>query len=268
MYGNHDNNYQTDSRSQELNRQTVINLMFPEQGKCYYQFKVGGTRYYVFDTTLDLGLSNMTDYKREQLNWFVAQLLENTDDEHIVMCCHIFTDNYTSMADDTEFALQMKYACEVAEAFNNRNSAFTLPWKSETKDFSGATGTVHYCIAGHAHHDLMGEYAGIPVLITTNALYNHVTPTFDLCAYDHAADTLYTNRIGNGANRILHCEQVAVSTTETLTATITGTLTWASIDTSVATVSDGTVTAVASGYSLISATNENGESEAWVIAVS
>ena len=162
----------------------------------------------------------------------------------------------------------MQDILSTAEAYNQRNAAYTLPWVSETKDFSGCSGTVHYCIAGHTHHDLFGEYAGIPVIITQNALNNHTQPTFDLIAFDHDTEILYANRIGHGANRILHCDHVAVSTTETLTATITGTLTWVSLDETVATVSDGTVTAVASGYALIAATNESGEMEGWVVAVS
>ena len=265
MFGNHDGNY----KNTALSRQTVINLMFPEQGKCYYTFKSGETRYYIFDTTTDLGLGSMTDYKKEQLNWFVAQLLENTGDEHIVIGCHVFTDNYTSTASDSDICLQMKDALAVANAYNLRIADYALPWATTTiKDFSGCTGTIHYCIAGHTHHDLLGEYAGIPVLITQNALHNYAQPTFDLVAFDHDSNTLYTNRIGNGANRILHCAWVTVSTTETLTPAITGTLTWASLDDAVATVTGGTVTAVSSGYALISAANENGEVEAWVVAVS
>lgn len=46
---------------------------------------------------------------------------------------------------------------------------------------------------------------------------------------------------------------------------LTGAITWASSDTSVATVSGGTVTVIGSGRARIVATDESGNTETWTV---
>lgn len=74
-------------------------------------------------------------------------------------------------------------------------------------------------------------------------------------------------RFGAGTDRHFHYEYEAVSGTKTLTSMLSGTLTWGSKNTSVATVSNGTVTSVASGRTLIYATDTNGDTEYWCVEV-
>lgn len=74
-------------------------------------------------------------------------------------------------------------------------------------------------------------------------------------------------RFGAGNDRHFHYEYQTVSGTKALTSMLSGALTWGSKNTSVATVSNGTVTSVASGRTLIYATDANGDTEYWCIEV-
>lgn len=90
---------------------------------------------------------------------------------------------------------------------------------------------------------------------------------FDTFSVDPYNKIIRMFRFGAGYDRILHCETNDVSTTLTLTPELTGTLTWKSVDEDIATVSSGTVTAVASGTTIIRATDETGANENWIVKV-
>ena len=74
-------------------------------------------------------------------------------------------------------------------------------------------------------------------------------------------------RFGAGVDRTFNYNPVSVSDTYTFTSELTGTLTWESNDTSVATASDGVVTAVATGRAEIKATDESGNYEIFYVDV-
>lgn len=258
-FGNHDSNY----KSTSFTGKAVTNIMFGKEGKAYYTFAYRNTRYYVFDTWLDTGIGNMTDYRKAEASWFASQLEEN-DEPNIVICFHIF---YNSSHTDSNIPAVVRNVIKTAQAYNSRNPEFVAPWNaSETHDYSQATGKVCYGLAGHLHADLIGEYDGFPVVMTTKALVNYVTPTFDLVCADWVAKKVYCDRIGVGGNRTLFFEPLTVATTETLTSSLAD-VTWASSDSTVATVTDGVVTAVTAGYTIITATDASGNAEAWNVWV-
>lgn len=92
------------------------------------------------------------------------------------------------------------------------------------------------------------------------------TATEDLwtaCVFKPNSGELDCVRFGAGADRYFHYEPIAPTT---LTARLSG-VTWSSSDTSVATVSNGVVTGVASGTSAILAKDADGNYEAWLIKV-
>lgn len=263
IIGNHDTNY----KNTTLSQQTINNLMFRGQGESYYRFEAKDVAYYVFDSGLDNNTDTITQRRAEQLDWFATALLTETK-PNVVICTHIFYATTTGVWNRATVSKMGEYMAAIAAAYNVRQN-YSAGWdNTKSYDYSGKTGKVDYIIAGHLHHDWIVQESGIPVVMTTWVLNNYTYPTFDLMAHDHDSNIVYCDRVGEGANRIMHCNQEAVTTTKTLTATITGTLTWTSDSTDVATVSDGTVTAVASGYSLITAANENGEIETWVVSVS
>lgn len=95
----------------------------------------------------------------------------------------------------------------------------------------------------------------IPTL--TRTLGTVSEQAFDVATVDANNSVVYLTRVGGGNNRIVHCGKTAVSTSVTLTSQLSGTLTWKSSDTSVATVSNGVVTKVATGVCMVSATNDS-----------
>lgn len=78
---------------------------------------------------------------------------------------------------------------------------------------------------------------------------------------------IYSHHYGAGLDRILHYDSETVSGSKTLTPSITAT-SWVSLDTSIATVSNGVVTPVANGNVMVYARAADGTREYWNLAVS
>lgn len=78
---------------------------------------------------------------------------------------------------------------------------------------------------------------------------------------------VYSHHYGAGLDRILHYDSQSVGGSTTLTPTITAT-SWASLDTSKATVNNGVVTPVASGNVMVYARAADGTREYWNLSVS
>ena len=260
IFGNHDSNY----KNTRLNGKTITNIMFSEEGSRYYSFTDRNTRYYVFDTELDTGYTQITNYRQEQLNWFAGELITNKE-EHIVLCFHICITRSSTSSPWYEHVL-LTEAISCAKAYNNKET-FTSSWASNSYDFSGTTGKIHYIIGGHTHRDFILNKYGFPVIISTRSLIDFNAPTFDLILNDYATNTVYCERVGSGANRIIHCDLVTVDGSETLSTEYAGTVTWETSDEAIVTVADGVVTAVSTGNALITAIDENGKQEAWIVAV-
>ena len=86
---------------------------------------------------------------------------------------------------------------EIGAAYNARG---TVTVNGTAHDYSTATGTVSFCIAGHTHFDHESVVRTIPVVLTTNTTAGN-TCTFDMCLVDWAAKKLYLKRVGEGADR-------------------------------------------------------------------
>lgn len=195
VLGNHDTNYQgvvssEDSSRGDLTHQTLVNLMFRENGNTYYKFKGNNTQFYVFDTGTDWE-DWMTAFKWEQIDWFAKALIAD-DAEHTVIIQHIY---YSSGTTVNNMASNIQ---AVAGAYNSRT---TLTLNGITYDFSGCTGKIACVIAGHSHYDdIITENVSVPVWLTTNMM-DGSTPTFDLCVIDYTAGKMKSVRIGTGNNR-------------------------------------------------------------------
>ena len=195
VLGNHDTNYQgvvsaDDSSRGDLTHQTLVNLMFRENGNTYYKFKGNNTQFYVFDTGIDWE-TEMNAFKWAQIDWF-AQNLISDDPEHTVIIQHIYYNSGTTV---NPMATNIQ---AVAGAYNSRSSV-TL--NGITYDFSGRTGKIACVIAGHSHFDaIVTEGVSVPVWLTTNMMDGSI-PTFDLCIIDYTAGKMKSVRIGTGENR-------------------------------------------------------------------
>ena len=109
-----------------------------------------------------------------------------------------------------------------------------------------------------------GAYTPYVPARTRNTVTQELWDAVALCPDGH---TVRMIRFGAGSDRTIHYDGVTVTTTETLTSELSGTLTWTSSDTEVATVSGGTVTAAASGRCMITAKDTSGNAEHWKIVV-
>lgn len=74
-------------------------------------------------------------------------------------------------------------------------------------------------------------------------------------------------RFGAGINRYWHYKPKEIATTESVTSMLQGTLTWTTNDNTVATVSNGIITAVSAGKCQITATDAEGNFETWAVSV-
>jgi len=83
---------------------------------------------------------------------------------------------------------------------------------------------------------------------------------FELMSFDFTNGLIDCYRIGVGYDRFIHYATITNPSTLTLSM-LTGTITWSSSDTTVATVSNGTVTKVSAGNAVIKAKAENGQEE-------
>ena len=168
--------------------------------------------------------------------------------------------------------------------------------------YTGA-GRIVAMITGHTHRDyVLLESLDVPIIVTTcdhnaNFLYNGVrdfdnlqTPrdsetideqAFDAVIYDRVNCLFHFIRIGSEADnkmnllttntqvavRSIYCTTKAVNDTVELPTYLTSGVTWESSDTSVATVSSGTVSCVGVGCVRITATDSNGEKQSFYLRV-
>jgi hypothetical protein len=149
-----------------------------------------------------------------------------------------------------------------------------------TFDFSDAVAEVLFGIGGHTHIDSINlSTAGIPIVVTDTDSYRtasedypYVVGTdqeqcFDVVTTDYTNSCARFVRIGRGVNRAVHYAVTDVSSTVPLTPIAITATGWVSGNSAIATVSDGVVTAVATGYCLITATDADGNMECWPVHV-
>lgn len=294
VFGNHDNNPYTPSNTESnwlnaLTYPTVMNLMFRENGRTYYSFDGLNTKFYVMNSGVSFikGMTNST-YSRlvsnrwPQIEWLGNALLQD-DAENSVIVMHI----YSNASNPTNwFSVETGYRAYgihdlgnnvklLVTAYNNRQS---ITLNGITYNFANCNGRVMFIHCGHTHFDYVDTTGEIPIISTTNLEGGHLVngevvydlvPTFDCCMNDIDNSALYMTRVGAGVSRIVNYSHKAVSVggSISLTCKLSGTITWQTRNSNIATVSNGTVAGVASGCVGIIATNENGEEEYWIVKV-
>lgn len=109
----------------------------------------------------------------------------------------------------------------------------------------------------------MSEYIDVVLKNARNA----EDETFDLwsvCVYKPLTNELSVIRFGGGHDRYFHVTSISPTT---VTTKLTGTITWSSSDTSVATVASGVITGVSAGRCAILAKDVTGNYECWIVEV-
>ena len=176
------------------------------------------------------------------------------------------------------------------QVWNNNNPTGASGITSAINSFISGGGTVVQ-LSGHSHVDLAFITPWMSVMFVCNKCLQANTSTTEMqkvsgyidvigsptrtegtatedcwtvCVLKPNSKELATIRFGAGIDRYFHYNPIAPTT---LTSKLTG-VTWSSSNESVATVSNGVVTGVASGTCAILAKDATGNYEAWIITVS
>lgn len=265
VFGNHDNNSNQSDATQRFDANTVYSLFFKgfeddvtwmtdTESSFYFDKAVNKTRYIFLDMGDDGVSRAFTAFAP-----FRDALLSTPSGYKIVIVAHIidygtFTTSLTQMID----------------AYNART---TVTVNSVVCDFTSASGSVVICLGGHRHYDdEIATAGGVPITVTdcdamlsvsdiTETAGTITEQAFDVVSLDYTNMIAYYERIGRNKSRIIHLTPVSASTT--LTASLSGTITWSSGDDSIATVNNGTITRVTTGTVIIKADNGT-ETENWV----
>lgn len=202
IVGNHDTNYQgyeymesgkdgtydrEESAKCALSYETIRGLWHRDKAASYFATRFDSGTYYVFNTGIDW-ITDMDEYRWEQVDWFAEKLLED-DPTNCAGLLHIPQSN-------TPF---INYITQIAEAFNAKRQ---IAVNGKTYDFSGTSGKFRFIVGGHTHKDAVNIVNSIPV-VTTKNLQAVDEYSFDLMIADYAANTLHIVRVGDGENRIV-----------------------------------------------------------------
>ena len=295
--GNHDGNYNVPSTigsvpTQDPANKLDFNAVFAlsqKQSSMLEEFATQTDMSFCFDRKdtktrfifLDGGdTGNFTDYvdadtrpmNYTSLKAFCEMLIATPAGYHIVAVPHAMKGRAYR---DVENWSSTYIIGQIVDAYNSRGS-FTLD--GTTYDFSNGSAEIVCVMAGHEHQDRMTRTPnGMPVIITdTDSWLTHsesgategtiTEQAFDVVTIDYVNEITRCVRIGRGGNRTVHYSPIiSTENAVTLTTELSGTITWDSASTGYATVSGGIVTKVANGNSVITATDEDGNSEIWVV---
>ena len=225
-----------------------------------------------------------------QIAWFADTLkldgISDPQNWNILILSHIpISSTYTTLFDN----LGCNIWKIVDDYKNKRSSSITVKGTTISYDYSGVTtACILPQIHGHNHTyevkitNIANEYHEvangetvkicIPNVLpyrTSESYKQKISMTKDSTAFcavkiDLTNSVIYAIHYGAAVDRIVHYSSVSVSSSETLTSVYSN-VAWGSDDTSIATVSNGVVTKVSAGNALVSATDQDGNKEFWVI---
>lgn len=201
VVGNNDTN--------QLPDQTIGNLV-NNGGKNYYYFQHNGNTYFVFDTGSDQNHTELTDYDREQAQWFadtVLELFNNRNLRKVFVFAHIGW--LYEIGDDLEDIYTLHPLIKEILDINNQTAYEYNAGYDGTgiKDWMG--GVLCGVFTGHIHEEKdedSDNENGEPVLIARTQLRSGGTPTFDIVV-THNSDIGYGGanikiiNFGNGSDK-------------------------------------------------------------------
>lgn len=280
--GNHDNNYATSGHPYIFTMQECYKAYFsPVDG--IYNENENGTEYYI-------------DF--EHLNTRIISLNANNRSTDIEYSYGNSTAAWLETALNTQKNVivvvhQSPISGQVANSFSTKGSAAII---EKLQAFRNNGGNL-LMISGHTHNDIAFVDPFLSVMEDCGRFTNRAndvivypddpsetgitgfidcrianariakTATEDLwsvCVYKPDGNELSLIRFGAGRDRYFHVTPIAPTT---VTTKLTGSITWSSSNTTVATVSDGVITGVATGKCAILAKDEVGNYECWIVVV-
>lgn len=189
VIGNHDTNYQGDSRLDE----DVLSLLWQrEHGRTYFTHETRTTKFICLDTDVDWSSGWVEEYFDRQ-RVFLRDELMNTD-KHVVIVEHMHKTN------ETEINPLAQDVLNVCTAYNARGE---VRFGTQSVSFANAVGYVDVILTGHHHKDdlIYTDYESAPAIVITADMQNGNVPTFDLALIDYTERKLHLVREGTGNDR-------------------------------------------------------------------
>lgn len=275
--GNHDNNiYSSNVNTDKFNIFEVFKSFFVNTKGVTYNFAENGTDYYVdFPIGIRVVVLNSCNVKNANNYAYgssTASWLTNT-----------------ALNTDSKVILLSHLSSVASQVWNNNHGTYADGVQSAITSFVNNGGTL-VSVSGHSHIDIafvkpwlsvMNVCQKFEVANTSTTQYQMITGYVDGLNAPSRTENTYTEdawtvcvlkpnskefdciRFGAGADRYFHYEPIAPTTLSSRLSNVT----WSSSDTSVATVSNGVVTGVASGTCGILAKDSEGNYECWTIKV-
>ena len=206
-------------------------------------------------------------YEDSTVAWFEEVLANTPSDYNVILVTHMSPFN-THNEDTTDY----KNITNVRNAISS---------------YITGGGKFLATLYGHTHADWATMYPWTEICFAAGKCQNSnppsnlpesVRPTRTAGTYTEdcwstviiqpSAKCIKVVRFGAGTDRIYHTENQTITAGTTLSTMLEGNVTWSSRYAEIATVTGGVVTPVASGWTMITATSANGDSEHWGIIVS
>ena len=273
--GNHEwNNPRNNNNTFELmEKEEQFSVMDDKTFSYYIDFPKTKLRMFVISCDYD------SSVPPDARKWFASQLLEIPTGYNVILISHVgLVENSGTISKHSGYG----FLHAILTAWKNRTSItlWNVPY-----NYSEAKGKFLFAITGHSHKDAYMYENGILTIGTTCDSYSGElggltrTPgtvleqAFDIVnskVDDTNGNAVYLTRIGAGVNRAFNYTptEIANGNTKTVVSKLTGSLTWGTSDSSVATISNGVISAVNAGTAVITATDANGNFETWLVIVS
>lgn len=276
--GNHDTNYAVSGQSYIFNLAQCFKAYFTSTKVTAYNASENGTDYYIdFDALntrlICLNANNRSAAIEYAYGSTTAAWLEDAldTDKNVILAVHqspIRDQVYNRQSTDGATAIVEKLQAFVSGGGNlimvsghsHNDVAFVDPWLSVMIDCQRFS-NVATDVTDEAHD--MSGYIDV-VRKNARAQYTATEDLWEVCVYKPDTNEFSMIRFGAGLDRYFHVTPIAPST---VTTKLTGTVTWSSSDTDVATVADGVITGAATGRCAVLAKDEAGNYEAWIVDV-
>lgn len=283
--GNHDNNiYNSDMSGTTGNKYTIQQVFMAQYAgtrKVTVNISENGTDYFVDFDGIDVRLVSLNacnvnvatkyGYGNSTASWLSGVALDT--DKTVLLVSHlssiatqVWKNCHGENADSIVSALQNFVSgggtLVQITGHSHVDIAFISPWLSvvnacqKSQQVSGASTLAGFDVVS-GYIDVIGNPSRTPETATEDC--------WTVCVLKPQSKELSMIRFGAGVDRYFHYNPIAPTT---LSTKLSGTITWSSSNTSVATVSNGVVTGVASGTCAILAKDTAGNYESWTITVS
>jgi hypothetical protein len=223
-----------------------------------------------------LNVDYLDSYKvsADTISWFETKAL-NTN-YTVLLCEHLSsvkTQNWNAQNLGNGVTLTSKI-----EAFINNGGTliqicghshadyyFNDPWFTV---FSGCQKMEQPDTTAGNYLDISGNIGGNAGIVAPSRTMGTVTEDlWNVCVLKPISKELDFIRFGAGVDRYFHYDRHALTSGETFTSRLTGSITWGTSDANVATVANGVVTSVGTGICQITATDSDGNYETWTVVV-